>query len=77
MQPFCRPQWPIIALNIRMSKRMKRSDHENLTITLTPNPDIAAALGKIKKPNQLLVGFALETNDEDKNALSKMEKKKF
>jgi phosphopantothenoylcysteine decarboxylase/phosphopantothenate--cysteine ligase len=58
-------------------QKMKRSDHENLTITLTPNPDIAAALGKIKKPNQLLVGFALETNDEYKNALSKMEKKNF
>jgi len=58
-------------------QKMKRTDHENLTISLAPNPDIAAALGKIKKSNQLLVGFALETHDEDVNAISKMEKKNF
>lgn len=48
---------------------------ENLDISLLPNPDIAAELGRIKKSGQLLVGFALETNDEQQNAEKKLEKK--
>jgi phosphopantothenoylcysteine decarboxylase/phosphopantothenate--cysteine ligase len=44
-------------------------------ISLVPNKDIAASLGKIKKPNQRLIGFALETNDEEANALKKIVKK--
>lgn len=48
---------------------------ENLDISLLPNPDIAAELGRTKKDGQLLVGFALETNDEQKNAEKKLEKK--
>lgn len=39
------------------------------------NPDIAATLGNMKQPNQKLVGFALETDDEEANALKKLEKK--
>ncbi|MBK5720771.1 bifunctional phosphopantothenoylcysteine decarboxylase/phosphopantothenate--cysteine ligase CoaBC [Dysgonomonas sp. Marseille-P4677] len=46
-----------------------------LNISLVPNKDIAASLGKMKKANQLLVGFALETNDEESNALKKIVKK--
>ena len=48
---------------------------ENLDIHLVPNPDIAAELGKMKKEGQLLVGFALETNDEQQNAEKKLQKK--
>ena len=48
---------------------------ENLDIHLVPNPDIAAELGKMKKNGQLLVGFALETNDEQQNAEKKLQKK--
>ena len=48
---------------------------ENLDIHLVPNPDIAAELGKMKKKGQLLVGFALETNDEQQNAEKKLQKK--
>ena len=48
---------------------------ENLDIYLVPNPDIAAELGKMKKEGQLLVGFALETNDEQQNAEKKLQKK--
>ena len=48
---------------------------EDLTIRLVPNPDIAATLGQMKRENQLLVGFALETNDELQNAQKKLEKK--
>ena len=50
---------------------------DNLTIELIPNKDIAKALGEMKKPNQKLVGFALETNDEEQNAVGKMERKNF
>lgn len=57
--------------------KIKRNDNEDITIKLTPNPDIAAALGKIKKDNQIIVGFALETNDEENNAIKKIEKKNF
>ena len=39
------------------------------------NPDIAATLGARKRANQTLVGFALETNDEEQNALKKLEAK--
>ncbi|MDD3969352.1 MAG: phosphopantothenoylcysteine decarboxylase, partial [Proteiniphilum sp.] len=37
----------------------------------------AAALGAMKRADQLLIGFALETDDEEPNALRKMEKKKL
>lgn len=55
-------------------KKIKRSA-DDMVLTLVPNPDIAAALGKIKRPEQLLVGFALETDNEEQNALSKMQRK--
>ncbi|MCW1734200.1 bifunctional phosphopantothenoylcysteine decarboxylase/phosphopantothenate--cysteine ligase CoaBC [Anaerorudis cellulosivorans] len=56
-------------------EKMKRTEGKNISITLIPNPDIAAALGKMKKPGQLLIGFALETTDEEENAQKKLEKK--
>ena len=48
---------------------------QTMDIHLIPNPDIAAELGRMKREGQLLVGFALETNDEEQNALHKLEKK--
>jgi phosphopantothenoylcysteine decarboxylase/phosphopantothenate--cysteine ligase len=57
--------------------KIKRNDSEDITIKLTPNPDIAASLGKIKRDNQILIGFALETHDEENNALKKIKKKNF
>jgi len=56
------------------NQKIKRSS-ANLLIELRPNPDIAAALGKIKRHDQVLVGFALETNNEEQNALAKLQKK--
>ena len=56
-------------------EKMKRTEDKNISITLIPNPDIAAALGKMKKTGQLLIGFALETTDEEENAQKKLEKK--
>ena len=47
----------------------------DMTITLKPTEDIAAALGAIKRPNQRMVGFALETDHEADNAQGKLERK--
>ncbi len=54
--------------------KLKRSG-DDLTITLTPNKDIAAALGAMKRPDQCLVGFSLETDNEENNALGKLQRK--
>ena len=40
-----------------------------------PNPDIAAALGKSRRPGQMLVGFALETDHAEANAADKLRRK--
>lgn len=55
--------------------KIKRHDDEDLTLRLLPNKDIAAELGRRKQKNQRLVGFALETNDEEVNAQKKLAKK--
>lgn len=52
-----------------------KSGKENLAIALTPTTDIAQLLGSKKKSTQVLVGFALETNDEVANAQAKLTKK--
>ena len=56
-------------------KRETPQSDDGLTLHLVPNPDIAAALGRMKRDGQVLVGFALETNDEAANAQRKLEKK--
>lgn len=48
---------------------------DDLILELEPTHDIAAELGRKKKEGQLLIGFALETNDEQCNALLKLKKK--
>jgi phosphopantothenoylcysteine decarboxylase / phosphopantothenate---cysteine ligase len=58
------------------TKKIKRRS-KDLNIKLKPTIDIAAELGKIKKKKQLLVGFALETDDELENAKAKLKKKKL
>jgi phosphopantothenoylcysteine decarboxylase/phosphopantothenate--cysteine ligase len=60
----------------RADQKIKRTG-DDLVIRLKPNPDIAASLGQIKKEGQTLVGFALETNDEESNAQAKLKKKNF
>lgn len=57
-------------------KKIKRKGDE-LVLNLRPTHDIAAALGAIKNENQLLVGFALETDNEVQNAQDKMKRKNF
>ena len=54
--------------------KIKR-EKDDLVIRLKPTDDIAGDLGRIKTENQLLVGFALETNDELSNAFSKLKRK--
>ncbi len=57
------------------TEKIKRDKKEDLSIRLTSNPDIAALMGKIKKTDQLTIGFALETENEEDNALKKMKQK--
>lgn len=60
---------------MQWQEKIKRNDRDELILTLTANPDIAASLGLMKEAHQTLVGFALETNDEEQNALKKLGKK--
>ena len=56
-------------------KIKKTSDTQSMDLHLVLNPDILASLGSKKKEQQLLVGFALETDDELANAGKKLTKK--
>ena len=57
-----------------VAQKIKRKGNK-LTLELTSTPDIAAALGREKQSNQVLVGFALETDNEETNALKKLKSK--
>lgn len=61
---------------IQATTKIKR-EKSDFNIRLKPTEDIAAALGKNKKTDQVLAGFALETNDEIQNAKGKLERKNF
>lgn len=56
-------------------RKIKREKAELATIELVMNPDIARTLGAERRPDQTLVGFALETDDEAANARHKLESK--
>jgi phosphopantothenoylcysteine decarboxylase/phosphopantothenate--cysteine ligase len=55
-------------------EKIKKADI-HLELPLTQTKDVLAALGQMKRPDQYLVGFALETSNEEVNALSKLQKK--
>jgi phosphopantothenoylcysteine decarboxylase / phosphopantothenate---cysteine ligase len=57
-------------------KKIKKNETE-LTLRLKPTTDIAKTLGLIKKPGQILAGFALETDNEIENAKNKLHRKKL
>lgn len=59
----------------RADQKIKKNE-EVLHIELEPNPDILAYLGDTKTKDQIVVGFALETNNEEQNAKAKLDKKK-
>jgi phosphopantothenoylcysteine decarboxylase/phosphopantothenate--cysteine ligase len=56
-------------------QKIKKSDEEDLTIELERTPDILKYCGDVKRAGQLLVGFALETNNEETHAISKLHAK--
>ncbi|MGH1339494.1 MAG: bifunctional phosphopantothenoylcysteine decarboxylase/phosphopantothenate--cysteine ligase CoaBC [Aureispira sp.] len=56
--------------------KIKKKDGP-LTIALTRTVDVAATLGQQKSVHQLLIGFALETNNALENALGKLQRKNF
>ncbi len=60
----------------RRDYKIKR-EGDVLNISFKPTIDIAAQVGKLKRDEQFLVGFALENENEEPNALAKMERKNF
>lgn len=56
------------------NKKIKKNNNE-LVLQLRKTKDILAALGQMKKPGQFLVGFALETDNEEENAKGKLQRK--
>lgn len=79
LYPFCNAAILSAAVadftpQIVADEKIKRKGE--MIIHLVPTNDIAAALGKIKE-KRILIGFALETNDEEVNAREKMKKKNF
>ena len=56
---------------VKSSQKIKRKT-KNIQLKLKANPDIAAAMGELKKPSQILAGFALETENAEKNAFKKL-----
>ena len=60
---------------IRSDNKIKKKDNNLLSIDLVENIDILKFLGQKKSKNQILVGFALETDNEIKNALLKIKNK--
>lgn len=59
-------------------EKIKREKTGSMSLELNPTEDIAASLGRLKSttfPHAVLVGFALETNDEQHNAEDKLERK--
>ena len=59
----------------KATEKIKREKGGNLLLELKPTPDIAASLGAAKRPDQRLVGFALETNNAESNARDKLARK--
>lgn len=56
-------------------RKIKREEKGKMTLRLVPNQDIAASLGAMKREGQILVGFALETDDGVSHAESKLRRK--
>ena len=61
---------------VKADQKIKKTG-DTLTLELTKTTDIAASLGKLKHNGQIVVGFALETENEHANALKKLESKNF
>ena len=86
MYEACTAEWPAHDLAILCAavadftpaekapeKIKKQPGQTEMNLHLVTTPDIARSLGESKRPDQRLIGFALETQDEKKNALRKLE----
>ena len=58
-------------------KKIKKKSGQQLVLKLVENPDVAQAVAAIRKPEQILVGFAAETDHVTENAKEKLKKKKL
>lgn len=70
---FCAAVADYTPKNPSLTKVKRKTDE--LTIELVKNKDIAAEMGKLKHEGQIMIGFALETNNEIINAQGKLQKK--
>jgi phosphopantothenoylcysteine decarboxylase/phosphopantothenate--cysteine ligase len=61
----------------KVAEQKIKKDESSFTIHLVKNVDIAYEFGKVKRPDQFSVGFALETNDELAHAIGKLKRKNF
>lgn len=55
--------------------KIKREKKDEVTLTLHKNPDIAATCCSLRRDGQIMIGFALETDNEEVNALGKLKRK--
>ena len=62
---------------ITTSKQKIKKKNEDITIDLTKNPDILEILGRTKKETQIIIGFSAESENIEKNAAEKLQKKKI
>jgi phosphopantothenoylcysteine decarboxylase/phosphopantothenate--cysteine ligase len=60
---------------VKVEKEKMKKGIDSITLKLKPTADIAATLGRSKKASQIIAGFALETNNEIKNATAKLNRK--
>lgn len=87
MRQACMDEWPGVDMAVMCAAvadygvanpadvKIKREEGDVPEIRLVKNPDIAAQLGSTKRPGQLLVGFALETDDGIQHAVDKLGRK--
>ncbi len=61
----------------QVSEQKIKKGEGDMSICLERTTDIAAELAKLKRPDQFITGFALETHDEQRNARDKMKRKSF
>ncbi len=62
---------------IKISKQKIKKKNEDITIDLIKNPDILEILGRTKRETQIIIGFSAESEDIEKNAKEKLQKKKI
>jgi phosphopantothenoylcysteine decarboxylase/phosphopantothenate--cysteine ligase len=60
---------------VKVADQKIKKDESSFTIKMTKNVDIAYEFGRVKTNRQISVGFALETNDELRHAIGKLDKK--